>query len=90
VAAVSRKKVAGAQMSKTSGSADSIRELIRRAPKRSNAALPKPGDAALRYALAITPAKNRNWELQEVVGDLPGFDLDHTEPTLFSVTHSNQ
>jgi hypothetical protein len=85
-----RKKVAGAQMSKTSGSADSIRELIGRAPKRSNAGLPKPGDAALRYALAITPAKNRNWELHEVVGDLPGFDLDHTEPTLFSVTHSNQ
>ena len=85
-----RKKVAGGQMSNTRGSADSIRELIRRAPKRSNAALPGPGDAALRYTLAITPAKNRNWELHEVVGELPGFDLDHTEPTLFSITHSNQ
>ena len=85
-----RKKVAGDQMSNTSGSADSIRELIRRAPKRSNATLPGPGDAALQYTLTITPAKNRNWELHEVVGELPGFDLDHTEPTLFPITHSNQ
>jgi hypothetical protein len=85
-----RKKVAGGQMNNTSGATDSIRELIRRLPKRSNAALPRPGDAALRYTLAITPAKNRNWELHEVVGELSGFDLDHTEPTLFSITHCNQ
>lgn len=76
-------------MSVTSQSVDSIRKLLKRSPKRSDAALPGPQDAALRYTLTITPAKNRNWELRQVVGELPGFDLDHTGPTRFSVTHSN-
>ena len=77
-------------MSATSRSVDSIRELLKRSPKRSNAAVPGPQDSALRYTLTITPAKDRNGELQEVVGELPGFDLDATEPTRFSISHSNR
>jgi hypothetical protein len=77
-------------MRHSSGSTDPIRELIRRSPKPSNATPPGPRDAALRYTLTVTPAKNRNWELRETVDELPGFDLDHSEPTRFSVTHSKQ
>jgi hypothetical protein len=77
-------------MTPTNRSAESVRKLINRSPKRSRAVPPAPADAALSYTLTIRPAKNRNWELHEAVGELPGFDLDSIEPTQFSVTHSKR
>lgn len=70
-------------------SAESILKLVKRAPKRSHAALPTPKDAALRYTLTLAPAKERGLELQQAVGELPGFDLEQIEPTRFSVVHAS-
>ena len=74
----------------TKQTSDAIMDIVKRRPKRSHDKLPSAGDPALQYILTITPASNRNWELKQIVGELPGFDLDHAGPTSMSVVHSGR